>query len=144
VAERVWGTLVKDFAIVGVRGYFRPRGAVSLAQAVEMVDAALEVACGQGLREVVVDVTGLTGFASPAASQRFFLITQWAQTVHGRARVAVIARPEFIDPRRFGNTVAANRGFQAQVFAAEADAVAWLSRLAHVQGSDTTVEKCSA
>ena len=121
------GNTVTDFEIVRGRGYFRPRGAVSLAQAVEMVDAALEFACGQGLRAVVVDVTGLTGFASPTAAQRFFFIHQWAQTVHGRARVSVIARPEFLDPRRFGNTVAANMGFEAQVFESEAEAVAWLS-----------------
>ena len=137
---------MKDFEIVGVRGYFRPTGAVSLAQAVAMVDAALGLACGQGLRKVVADITGLTGFASPAIHQRFFFISQWAQTVRGRARVAVIARPELIDPERFGNTVAANRGFQAQVFESEADAEGWLSGLgrehANCSGSASLKNDC--
>ena len=57
-----------DFEVVGERGYFRPRGSVSLDQAVNMIDAALRVARTRGLREMVVNVTGLTGFVSPPSA----------------------------------------------------------------------------
>ena len=119
---------LQHFETVGKRGYFRPRGSVSLAQAVAMIDAALGFACARGLREVVVNVTGLSGFASPPVSERFYFIMRWATTIHGRVRLAVVVRPEFIDPERFGVTVAVNRGLEAEVFVSEADAIAWLER----------------
>ena len=42
------------------------------------------------------------------------------------ARAALIALPNMIDPERFGETVARNRGADARIFASEAEAVAWL------------------
>ena len=115
-----------DFEIVGDRGYFRPSGSVSLDQAVKMIDAALRDARTRGLREVVVNVTGLTGFASPSVGNRYSFIRQWARTAGGRVRPALVARPEHIDPEKFGVTVAANRGWDANVFVTEADAIVWL------------------
>ena len=115
-----------DFEIVGDRGYFRPSGSGSLDQAVKMIDAALRVACTRGLREVVVNVTGLTGFASPSVGTRYTFIQQWARIAGGRVRLALVARPEHIDPEKFGVIVAANRGWDANVFVSEADALVWL------------------
>lgn len=115
-----------DFEIVGERGYFRPSGSVSLDQAVEMIDAALRFARARGLREVVVNVTGLAGFASPAVSTRYSFTQQWASIAGGRVRLALVARPEHIDPEKFGVTVALNRALDANVFATEADAIEWL------------------
>jgi hypothetical protein len=115
-----------DFEIVGERGYLRPSGSVSLDQAVEMIDAALRDARTRGLREVVVNVTGLTGFASPSVVTRYSFIQQWANTTDWRVRLALVARPEHIDPEKFGVLVAANRGWDANVFVTEADAIVWL------------------
>jgi hypothetical protein len=42
-------------------------------------------------------------------------------------RLAVVARPEMIDPHQFGVTVAANRGLVSNIFTAEAEAIAWLA-----------------
>jgi hypothetical protein len=119
---------VKQFETVGERGYFRPRGAISLDHVVALIDAALGVACARGLREVVVNVTGLSGVAAPDIVTRYEFVRQWAQTVRGRVRLAVVAGPELIDREKFGVTVAANRGLQAEVFLSEDEAVAWLAR----------------
>ena len=119
---------LNDFEIVGDRGYFRPSGSVSLDQGVKLIDAALRVACTRGLREVVVNVTGLTGFASPSVVNRYSFIKQWARIARGRVRLALVARPEHIDPEKFGVTVAANHGLDANVFVSEADAIVWLDR----------------
>jgi hypothetical protein len=40
--------------------------------------------------------------------------------------MVVVARPEFIDPERFGVVAAANFGLTVQVFEREEDAFAWL------------------
>ncbi len=42
-------------------------------------------------------------------------------------RAVMVARPEWIDPQKFGVIVAANRGFDANVFPKEAEAIAWLN-----------------
>ena len=115
-----------DFEMVGDRGYFRPSGSGSLDQVVTMIEAALREARTRGLREVVVNVSGLTGFASPSVGTRYAFIRQWARTAHGRVRLALVARPAHIDPEKFGVTVAANRGWDANVFVSEADARVWL------------------
>jgi len=37
-----------------------------------------------------------------------------------------VARPELIDPEKFGRTVAANIGFATEVFTTEQEALLWL------------------
>jgi len=41
-------------------------------------------------------------------------------------QIAVIARPEMIDPQKFGIVVATNFGALANAFASEAEALDWL------------------
>ena len=77
---------------------------------------------------MVVNVTELTGFASPSVVNRYSSIKQWARTARGRVRLALVARPEHIDPEKFGVTVAVNHGLDANVFVSEANAIGWLDR----------------
>ena len=44
----------------------------------------------------------------------------------GVVRVALVVRPERFDPRKFSTTVAANRGFTADAFTTEEEALNWL------------------
>ena len=44
----------------------------------------------------------------------------------GALRVAIVARPELIDPQKTGVLMAQNRGVNGDVFEHEADALAWL------------------
>lgn len=115
------------FEAIDARGYFRPIGKVSLEDAVRMVSGVITFAREKGIRELLINVTALTGFDSPSIVDRFMFIEKWAKAAQGRVRIAMVARPEMIDQRKFGVTVAANRGLVADVFTTEAEAVAWLN-----------------
>lgn len=114
------------FMISGSRGYFRLVGDVSLDAGVELVTQAILFARTQNIGDLLVNVTELTGFASPSIVDRYLFVVKWAHAAQGKVRMAIVARAEMIDQRKFGATVAANRGLVADVFTTEGEAVAWL------------------
>lgn len=114
------------FEVVDGRGFFRPVGSMSLEAAAELITVALAHARVQGIKELLVNATGLTGFPSPTLSERYFIVENWARVVRGSVRVAMVLRPEYIDPQKFGVTVAFNRRLIADVFELEEPALAWL------------------
>lgn len=116
------------FEVVGGRGFYRPAGHMSLADAVALVDAALAYARARGIKELMVNGIPVTGFDPPTLSARYFLVEKWALTAHGAVRLAMVLRPEMINPEKFGVTVAFNRRLIADVFLDEAAALAWLDR----------------
>ena len=118
--------LQDHFEVVTGRGFFRPTGKVSLDEAVELVDGAIAHARASGVTKLFVNGTRLTGFESPSLSERYFLVEKWARTANGAVRMAIVIRPEMVDPQKFGVTVAVNRRFIADVFVTEASAIAWL------------------
>jgi hypothetical protein len=113
------------FEQLGSRGFYRPSGEVSLEACVELMLAAIEFARYRGLRELVLNSTGFTGYEHPTVADRYEYGKRLA-TVAGDLRIAQVLRPDIIDPRRFGMLVATNRGADTNVFTNEADAVAWL------------------
>ena len=113
--------------VVDGRGYFRPIGSMSLEAAAELVTVALAHARAKGIKELLVNATGITGFPPPTLSERYFIVENWARVVRGAVRVAIVLRPEYIDPQKFGVTVAFNRRLIADVFELEAPALAWLA-----------------
>ena len=114
------------FEIVGRRAVYRPVAEVSLSRAIAMVNDALAFARERDCRELLMVITGLTGFPSPSITDRFYFVQEWARTAGGRVRLAVVARAELIDPQRFGVTVARNHGLIGDIFVSEDEAVAWL------------------
>jgi hypothetical protein len=104
---------------------FRPSGEVTFNEAIDIVAEGLSFASSRQVDHLVVDTTGLTGFASPTIWERFAMSAKWASAAPG-LRVALVARPELIDPARFGVTVARNRGLFTDVFSSEAEAIEWL------------------
>jgi hypothetical protein len=101
-------------------------GRANLQEAAQMITAAIVHAREQDQRNLLLDITGLTGFAPPGVGQRFFFFEEWARAARARVRVAFVARPEMIDSRKFGITVAANNNFTAEAFTSTAEAMAWL------------------
>ena len=79
----------------------------------------------QGRPQLLVDGSQVT-FASPSLVDRLRMVREWADAAEGRVRIAMVTRPEYIDPERFGIVAAGNFGLAAQVFDCEEDAVAWL------------------
>lgn len=122
------GPAPENFEVVGGRGFYRPAGRMSLADAVALVDTALAYARARGIKELMVNGILVTGFEPPTLSERYFLVEKWALTARGAVRVAMVLRPEMIDPEKFGVTVAFNRRLIADVFVEEEAALAWLDR----------------
>jgi len=107
-------------------GIFRLKGEMSLEASVRLVTDAITYAREQGIRKLLVVSTELTGFPSPSVSARYFFVQEWARAAGGKMRIAMVSRPELIDPDKFGVTVAANNGLTGDVFLSEAEALAWL------------------
>ncbi len=121
--------MMDGFTIVDDHAEYRPVGQVSLSAAEQLVTAAIALAREKGIRKLLIDVTGLTGFVSPSLASRYQMVHEWARAAGGLVRVAMVVRPEMIDPRKFGITVAGNAGLIADVFSTEETALAWLRRI---------------
>jgi len=112
--------LLEDYAV------FRPTGRVSLAKGVQWVTSAITYCRERGIRKLLVDTCSLTGFAPPAVHTRYFFMHEWAAAAAGAVCIAMVARPEMIDPEKFGVTVGRNAGLVCDVFSLESEADAWL------------------
>jgi hypothetical protein len=115
------------FALEGERAVYHPVGSVSFDEVVALVRAAIAAARSNQARGLLVDTTGLTGFPSPDTFQRFLAVVEWAEEARGSVLMAMVARPEMIDPQKFGVTVAGNRGLVSNIFTTEREARAWLN-----------------
>ncbi|HSD18113.1 MAG TPA: hypothetical protein VLC71_12750 [Thermomonas sp.] len=93
--------------------------------AIAMIAVVVRRMLAEGQPHLLVDARQ-AGFASPSLVDRLRMVRQWADAAGGRVRIVVVARPEFIDPERFGVVAAGKFGLSAQVFEQEADAIAWL------------------
>lgn len=117
---------IKDFEQVGTRGFYRPIAQVSFEQAVDMIAQGIANARDLGLTDMLANTTGLTGFTPPSVFARYAMSTRWAENAGSTLRVALIARPELIDPQKIGVLMYQNRGGNGDVFTNEAEAFAWL------------------
>jgi len=115
-------------ALEGNYASYRPRGRFTFDETVAMIDQALVFCRDNGIQNLLVDITGVTGFPPPTTIQRFTFATKWANTAAGKVTLSMLAPPEMIDPDRIGVTMANNRGLQSNVFTAEPEAVGWLRR----------------
>ena len=105
---------------------YRPVGEIPLQVAVAGVTQAIELCHQHQVKRLLIDATGLIGSRSPSMVERFDIATEWAMAARGAIKIALVLRPDLIDPQRFGTTVARNRGLQFDTFASEAEALAWL------------------
>jgi len=117
---------MKDFEQVGSRGFYRPIAQVTFEQAVAFVAEAMVTARELGLADLLVNTTGLTGFTPPSVFARYAMAGKWTQSAGAVLRVAMVARRELIDPQKIGVLMMQNRGGTGDVFATEAEALAWL------------------
>lgn len=93
--------------------------------AMDAVAGAIRGAVAQGHPHLLID--GLdVAFGPPELLDRLRMARSWAEAADGRLRVAMLVRPEFIDPERFAVVAASNFGLASQVFEQESDALAWL------------------
>jgi len=106
---------------------FRPCGECSLVEAVDLITSAIAYCRDQSIDKLLVDVTGLVGVAIPSLVDRFLMVEEWAREGKGVVVVAMVARAEYIHPKKFGVKVAADFGLVLDVYTSETDAFRWLS-----------------
>ena len=116
----------EGFQVLTTHACYRPVKQVTLLEAVDLVSLAIRFARENKIKTLLADITELTGFESPTTTERYLFGERFAVEAMGMVKVAMVARPEVIHPRRFGVLVARNRGLLSEVFNSEADAIAWL------------------
>jgi hypothetical protein len=94
-------------------------------RAIDQVAQLIRDTVANGHPHLLLDVRA-AAFESPSIVDRMRMVRQWAEAADGRLRIVVVARPEFIDPERFGVVMARNFGLSVQVYEREEDAFAWL------------------
>lgn len=95
------------------------------ADAVPLVTTLIRQLVAQGEPHLLMDAR-LVRFGAPSLVERLGMMREWADATQGRVRIALLTRPEHIDPERFGIVAAGNFGLAAHVFDVEADAIDWL------------------
>jgi hypothetical protein len=118
-------SLPEHFEVVESIGVYRPVATVSFQEATALVIRALDCCQESGIKRMLIDIRGLTGFKMPTAFQRFSLGEQVAAHSNG-ITIAMVLWQEMIDPKRIGVTVARNRGAMGDVFSSEVEAMNWL------------------
>ncbi|QDU30096.1 hypothetical protein ETAA8_52150 [Anatilimnocola aggregata] len=121
------------FEIRGDIAYYRPRGSYAeFRLAVAAVARGMAHAVRQpGVRRMLVNSSELSGFPPPTMMDRYEMGKLWAESEAGSGiHIALVARAELIDPKKFGALVATNRGTSNDVFTNEEDALRWLAQFA--------------
>lgn len=118
-----------ESVLVGEVAVFRLLRPHPFPTVIELVRDAIAQAYEQRQFKLMVVVTALTGPKVPSLALRSSMTREWAGAARGLVCVAMVCRPEFIDPHRFGVTMATNFGMRANVFETEAAASEWLLQL---------------
>ena len=119
---------MESFEQAATRGFYRPVAQVTFEQAVDLVERAIAHARKLGLADLLVNTTQLTGFTPPSVFARYAMATKWVGAAGAALRVAIVTRPELIDPQKIGVLVLQNRGGSGDVFTSEPEALAWLEK----------------
>ena len=112
-----------------MEGYccYRLSGHGRLAEAASKVIEVITFSQEQGMRNLLIDTTSWTGHESPDTLARYDVAQAFADAARCSAvKLAMVVRPEMMDPDKFEVTVARNRGLVGNVFDSEKDALAWL------------------
>ncbi len=112
--------LVEGIAVMRLAGTF------ALRDGVHRIRDAIASAHQRRLSRLMIVITETSGYGVPSLSMRLAMMREWADAADGFVRAVIVCRPELIDPHKFGITMAANFGMQAEVFANEHDAMCWL------------------
>ena len=105
---------------------YRLSGHGPLEEAAGKVVEVITYAREQRMRKLLIDTTKWTGHDSPDTLDRYQWATAFSDAARSAVKVAMVVRPELMDPEKFEVTVARNRGLRGNVFDSEKEALAWL------------------
>lgn len=111
--------------IVGNIAVCRLGGKRTLDDGVRIMTQAILRAKAAGIAKLLVDVTAID-VPLPSLMERHWLVTEWANAGRGALRMAVVIRPEFVDPQNFGTVVARSHGLDFRAFTDNEHAMDWL------------------
>jgi hypothetical protein len=111
-----------------MEGYccYRLSGHGPLAEAASKVIEAITFSRENSIRNLLIDTTNWTGHESPSTSERFYVAEAFTEAARSEMKLAMVVRPEMMDPEKFEVLGAKNRGLTGNVFDSERDALAWL------------------
>jgi hypothetical protein len=115
-----------EFTFIDGIAIFRPIGRRTLQQGVQLLREAIARANAQRIAKLMLVITEVTGYEVPSLAMRSWMVPEWADAAGGSVSVAVVCRPEYIDPQKFGIRVATSLGMVADVFESEDEAIGWL------------------
>jgi hypothetical protein len=105
---------------------YRLTGHGPLEEAAGKVIEVITYAREQRMRKLLIDTTKWTGHDSPGTLDRYQWAVAFSQAARAEVKVAMVVRPELMDPEKFEVTVATNRWLVGDVFDSEKEALAWL------------------
>ncbi|MGZ6971315.1 MAG: hypothetical protein ACXVID_06605 [Thermoanaerobaculia bacterium] len=118
--------LPERFEIGEDHAVHRPEGNVSFHEAGEVLSQAVVYCRENAIRRLLIDTTKLTGFGPIGTAERFAIGETLARAAMAAVKLAMVVRPELLDPALFGITVARNRGLFSNAFTSESEALKWL------------------
>lgn len=116
----------EHFEVVDSHCCYRLTGHGPLLEAAGRIVEVITFSRNQGVRNLLIDTTNWTGHASPDTVERFTVAEAFSEAARSSVKLAMVVRPELMDPGKFEVTVATNRGMEGNVFDCEKDALAWL------------------
>ena len=103
----------------------RCKGAYDLKSAKEVFNQAYRITAQQQLNAVLIDVREIAG-NPPSTMERFDLGVLIGEHRDSGICLALVGTEPILDPRRFGETVALNRGGWGKGFTDIDEAIVWL------------------
>jgi hypothetical protein len=117
----------EHFEVMPDYSCYRLSGHGPLEEAAGKVIEVITYAREQGMLKLLIDTTKWTGHESPGILDRYQWAVAFSEAALCAVKVAMVVRPELMDPRKFEVTVARNRWLVGNVFDSEKEALAWLS-----------------
>lgn len=115
-----------SFEVVEGVAWFRMAGQQELEDGVQQIADAIARTKASGLDKLLVDIRRISGVQPPGVALRHWLMGEWAREGRASVRVAIVTRPEFIDPDRVGVIAGLNAGFVSNIFENDGRALDWL------------------
>ncbi len=106
----------------------RCRGTFSIDGLTRALDQALDAGAAAGRRAVLVDIRGLDGMA-PNSLERYEIgvrVADRQRAMEETVALVVVGDEPIVDPERFAEVVARNRGAFARVFTDFDEALVWI------------------
>jgi len=122
-------SLTTSFELNDSRLTFRCQGKLDPASLLTAFRECLRIAVESGATQLLFDCREVIGV--PTFTQRFEMGTKAAELFHARGSstplaAAMLVRSDFLDPNRFGQTVARNRGLTGITTDCEEEAIRFL------------------